>query len=395
MFIDVVTRAPGAVLVRVGGSVDRPGIRRLRDQIERLLDPAGRPVRALQIDLSAVDRCHIGALVVLDDARRSLLAARSRFAVHGLDPAKLTSFTDAGLIELFAAYRASRHLTRTAWPREAGGREVRGSFDTADGRLARICLDLATVRRTPGGGVDVAAVTGCLVDLCARRLGVDAAVVLVGTGGRPGRWAVAAASTEGARRLVVAGLTAQQGPVAECLRHGGPVSVPDVAEQTQRWPRYVSTALSHGVLAARALPLRPATRSQPSEPIGVLALFSSTAGPMAAADLVLAQAFADLAAVALGSGAAPPAPERSGGEVVGRTTAAPEQQVLIEQAVGVICEQEGVGTADARDLLDGYARSRDLHPSEVARAILAGTLDPGRIPPATPPAALSPDRTPP
>jgi GAF domain-containing protein len=100
------------------------------------------------------------------------------------------------------------------------------------------------------------------------------------------------------------------GPATECLRTGEPHVVPDLEEEPDAWPRFAEAALRQGMRAVRALPLQqrwPRVQGQSSTPregvtIGVLALFSNTAGPIAPADLGVAQAFADLAALALTTG---------------------------------------------------------------------------------------------
>ena len=51
-------------------------------------------------------------------------------------------------------------------------------------------------------------------------------------------------------------------------------------------------------------------------------------------------------------------------------------RVIIEQAKGVVFERAGVDMSEAFARLRSYARSHNLHLTDVARAAIDGTLDP-------------------
>jgi GAF domain len=254
----------------------------------------------LSVDLSEVPHCDYRVLAMLDDVRRRLQTEHARFTLLGLDPQVLTGFARASLRDVLAAYRASPGVAYPLWPGEPTGLgKVPGRYTDRERVLARVCVGLVSSRRHEGraGAVDVG---DRLTAECVRHLGVDAAVLVLVTPDRPCEMSIVSASAERARSVARMDVESGHGPMADCLRTGEPCCVPDLTEGVDAWPRLVEAALSHGLRAARALPLRP--RRPGADTIGALGLFNSAAGPMAPADLGVAQAFADLAALALMTG---------------------------------------------------------------------------------------------
>ncbi|MHA6779786.1 ANTAR domain-containing protein [Pseudonocardia saturnea] len=341
--------APDDLTLRLRGVLDAAAVRRLEGEIRRIVAP-GHP-GALVVDLSAAEYCDGGMLVLVDAVR---LGTRGRFAVQGPDPEVLGTADSAGLREVFAAYRASVALARTV-PQPV----VEGRCTAEAARLARACADLAVAVPTAAGEVDVSLVAGRLADRSAQWFGLDAAVLVTVAG-----VVAVAASAESARVLTADG---GEGPVTGCLRTGRRVAVPDLTTLASTWPSFVPRALRHGVRSVHAVPLRP-----PADPrtVGVLVLFARDAGPMAATDLDVAAAFADLTATAL-SAARPAAP----GIPPGSPTSAAADRVLVEQASGVLAERHGIDLAEARALLVRSAGNRDLHLGEVARLVVSGEVD--------------------
>jgi anti-anti-sigma regulatory factor len=335
--------------LRLRGVLDAAAVRRLGAEIRRIVPP-GHP-GALVVDLSTVEYCDGGMLVLVDGVRRWM---RGRFAVRGPDPEVLGTADSAGLRDVFAAYRASVALARTV-PEPV----VEGRCSAVAAELARNCADLAVAVPTPAGDVDVALLAGRLADRSAQWFGADAAVLVTTAG-----VAVVAASTESARVLTADG---GEGPVTGCLRTGRRVAVPDLATLASTWPSFVPRALRHGVRAVHAVPLRPPADLRT---VGALVLFTRHAGAMATTDLDVAAAFADLTATAL-SAARPAAP----GIPPGSPTSAAADRVLVEQASGVLAERHGIDLAEARAWLVRSAGSRDLHLGEVARLVVGGEVD--------------------
>ena len=92
--------------------------------------------------------------------------------------------------------------------------------------------------------------------------------------------------------------------------------------------------------------------------LGALNLFSVTPAPMDEADVIVAQAFADLATISIIQHRASAEAQRLNEQL----TAALASRVVIEQAKGVIAERAGVDLAEAFSRLRRYARNHNLPP---------------------------------
>ena len=110
-------------------------------------------------------------------------------------------------------------------------------------------------------------------------------------------------------------------------------------------------------------------------------MLSVTQTPMAAADLIVARAFADLATLSITQHRAAAEAQRLNEQL----SAALTSRVVIEQPKGVIAERDGVDMAEAFSRLRRHARNRNLRLTDVAEAAIDGTLDPRTwAPPARP-----------
>ena len=90
------------------------------------------------------------------------------------------------------------------------------------------------------------------------------------------------------------------------------------------------------------------------------------------ADVRVARAFADLAAISV-------LQQRATSEhqlVNEQLSHALTSRVVIEQAKGVVFERAGIEMSDAFNRLRSYARGHNLRLTDVARAAIDGTLDP-------------------
>jgi len=101
-------------------------------------------------------------------------------------------------------------------------------------------------------------------------------------------------------------------------------------------------------------------------------LLSVTRAPMDEADVIVARAFADLAAVSITQHRVSAEAQR----VNEQLSAALTSRVVIEQAKGVISERVGVDLAEAFSRLRSYARNGNRRLTDVAQAAVDGTLDP-------------------
>jgi transcriptional regulator with GAF, ATPase, and Fis domain len=200
-------------------------------------------------------------------------------------------------------------------------------------------------------------------------LAADAAGILLGDARQNLR--VVAASSEDAQLMELLQLQNEQGPCLDCYRTGTPVSVPDLAHATTRWPAFTAAADEAGAYrSVHALPLRLR-----KEAIGAMNLFHRTPGPLPEADLLLGQALADVATIGI-------LQERAirRGEVLNeQLQTALTSRVVVEQAKGVLSQHHSLTMDAAFDRLRRYTRSRNLRLAEVARRLATGELDPEAI----------------
>ena len=125
-------------------------------------------------------------------------------------------------------------------------------------------------------------------------------------------------------------------------------------------------ALEAGFESVFALPLRLREMT-----IGALNLFSVEPTPMGEDDVLVAQAFADLATISV-------LQHRASNEtqtVNEQLTQALTSRILIEQAKGVLFERAGVDMPEAFSRLRDYARRHNLQLTDVAQVAINGTLD--------------------
>ncbi len=200
---------------------------------------------------------------------------------------------------------------------------------------------------------------------CVNLLGVSAAgVMLVSPAGHLG---LAASSSEAMRLLELFELQAEEGPCLDAFRTGERIEHENLDGQTGRWPSFAAAALQAGFQSAIALPLRLREVT-----VGALNLLSTERTPMDEADIIVARAFADLAALSILQHRASEEAQRLNEQL----SAALSSRVVIEQAKGVISERAGVHLDEAFARLRAYARNHNLRLTDVARAAVDGTLDP-------------------
>ena len=226
--------------------------------------------------------------------------------------------------------------------------------------LARTFVELAD---TLVDDFDVVELLTLLVHRCVEMLDVAAAgLMLVAP---EGDLRVMASSSEEMRVVELFELQSQEGPCPECYRMGEPALAPDLAADDVRWPLFGPVALNAGFLSALALPMRLRGVT-----IGALNLFRHEIGKMDDADVIAAQAMADVATIAI-------LQHRSAIQahmVVDQLTHALNSRVLIEQAKGILAERAGLDMEGAFSWLRKHARNHNLLLIDVAEAIIDGKL---------------------
>ncbi|WP_137148169.1 GAF and ANTAR domain-containing protein [Mycolicibacterium sp. CR10] len=197
-----------------------------------------------------------------------------------------------------------------------------------------------------------------LTERCAQLLDVAAAGFLLADSFD--QLHLLAATTEQARALEVFQLQTDQGPCMDCYATGAPVSVADVATETERWPRFVPAAQLAGFASVHAVPMRAA-----GIVLGALGLFGSEPGELNDADVLVAQTLAHIASVAILQEHAP-----TPSTVMPQLRSALTSRIIVEQAKGLLREFLDVPVEEAFTILRAYSRARGEHLTEVARRLM-------------------------
>ena len=203
-----------------------------------------------------------------------------------------------------------------------------------------------------------------LADRCVNLLGVDASGVMLAS--PEGELRLIASSSEAMRVLEVFELQAKQGPCLDAYHTGEPVAHESLRAGTGRWPQFATVALQAGFQSVFALPLRLRDMT-----IGAMNLFHAQQTPMDERDVIVARAFADLAAISVMQHRAVTETQRVNEQLSGALTS----RIVIEQAKGVISERAHVDLAEAFERLRRYARNNNRRLTEVAQATIDGHLD--------------------
>ncbi len=232
-------------------------------------------------------------------------------------------------------------------------------------READVVKSLVEMADTLVDDYDVVDLLTGLADRCVDLLGVSAAGVMLAS--PAGSLVLVASSSEAMRLLELFELQQQEGPCLDAFSTGEPVQHENLQAGSGRWPLFAAAALQAGFASALALPLRLREVT-----LGALNLLSVTRAPMDAADVIVARAFADLAALSIAQHRASAEAQRLNEQL----SAALTSRVVIEQAKGVISERAGTDLAEAFARLRTYARDHNLRLTDVAQAAIDGTLDP-------------------
>ena len=215
-----------------------------------------------------------------------------------------------------------------------------------------------------------------LLTLCAHRcvetIDVSAAgLMLVSPGGD---LRVVASSSEAARIVELFEIQGAEGPCVDCYRTGTAVFGESVAEITSRWPSFARVAIDVGFQSVHAIPMRLRGKV-----VGALNLFRQEAGSLSPADVLAAQALADVSTIAILQYEA----GRHAQIVNDQLHNALTSRIMIEQAKGIVSERLGVDMEGSFSTLRRYARSHNSRLVDVARDVINGaipsnSLDPGR-----------------
>ena len=228
--------------------------------------------------------------------------------------------------------------------------------------LARTLVELAD---TLVDDFDVVELLTLLADRCVDVLDVDAAGLMLAA--PEGDLRVVASSSEGMRVVELFELQSQEGPCPDCYRTGEATQSENLATQGGHWPRFGPVALEAGFKSVHALPMRLRGVT-----IGALNLFRADEGSLEEADIVAAQALADVATIGI-------LQHRAAIEahiVVDQLNHALNSRIVIEQAKGMLAERTGFDMEQSFSWLRNHARSHNLRLVDVARSVIDGTVVP-------------------
>ncbi|MEY2473647.1 MAG: hypothetical protein QOK28_2976 [Actinomycetota bacterium] len=231
---------------------------------------------------------------------------------------------------------------------------------TREPRLARTFVELAD---SLVDEFDVVDLLTRLADGCVEVLDVDAAGIMLAAA--DGQLRVMGSSSAAMRGLEVFEIQAQQGPCFDCHRTGLPVVNQDIAAVNGRWPIFAAEALAAGFGSVHALPMRLR-----GSVIGALNLFRVGRGQMGPEDIQIAQAFADVATIAI-------LQHRAASEaqvVTEQLTHALNSRVVIEQAKGVVAERLNIDMDESFAVLRNHARNHNRRLADVANGVIDGTI---------------------
>ncbi|MET0904384.1 MAG: GAF and ANTAR domain-containing protein [Acidimicrobiales bacterium] len=229
----------------------------------------------------------------------------------------------------------------------------------AQQRVSEVFVELAD---TLVDVFDVVEFLTTLADRIAELLDASAAGVVLAD--ESGALRSVASSNETARLLDLFELQNQEGPCLDCFRTGNPIVNASLLPP-DRWPTFGPEARRLGFHYAHAVPMRLRERV-----IGAVNIFTTEPTQLADPDVALARALADIATIAL-------LQERSIREarvLNEQLQAALHSRVVIEQAKGMLAERRQIEMDAAFALLRSHARNHNQKLSDVAIALLDGTL---------------------
>ncbi|WP_378741491.1 ANTAR domain-containing protein [Nocardia brasiliensis] len=207
-----------------------------------------------------------------------------------------------------------------------------------------------------------------LLDRAVDLLPVDTAAVLLA--GEDGQLRVLASTSEATRWLELLQIQAQDGPCVQSYRSCERVIVEDLEEARDQWPAFAKQALLEGFQSVYALPMRLR-----ADRVGALNLFSAGEEHLTEDDVLIGQALADIASIAILQ-ARMLADHKT---VNGQLQLALQGRIVIEQAKGILAAQGDLDPETAFHALRGYARHTRERLPDLARAVVDRTIDTSRI----------------
>ena len=197
--------------------------------------------------------------------------------------------------------------------------------------------------------------------------GLDAAEAGILLADQGGTLHLMASSNERTRSLELFQLQNEEGPCLDCFHSGEAVTIEDLATEVGRWPRFVPAALDAGFASVHGMPLRLR-----DERIGAFNVFGAHPGTLTDEQAMVSRAMADIATIGILQHRA----IHQAQETVEQLQVALTSRITLEQAKGVLAERAGLAMDDSFERLRTYARRSNRRISDVAQALIEGTLAP-------------------
>lgn len=224
--------------------------------------------------------------------------------------------------------------------------------------LARACSTMTT-------GNDALGALSALLKSCRDTLGVDAAGILIQTGGT---LELLGASSHEVSELEVYQSDLKEGPCIQSHTDACAVQAVGRGDLLTRWPTFGPKMLAAGFESAHASPL-----VWHGTAIGAMGLFSRSPQPFTTEEVILAQAFADIATMLIIS-----SEQLAACALDGRLKRVLSSRATIEQAKGVLVQQHQISMAHAYDLLVQSAADRKVPLAWWASRLIENAYHPPR-----------------
>jgi GAF domain-containing protein len=203
-----------------------------------------------------------------------------------------------------------------------------------------------------------------LTERCVEFSAVDEAAVMLAA--PSGLLQAVASSSERSRLLELFELQNQDGPCLDAYRSGIVVSSADLSLDGDRWPTFAPQAIDVGFRAVHSVPLKLR-----DEVIGALNLLRVEPGALDDRDATVLRALSDIATVGI-------LQERLLNQASARATGLHTvlaSRITIEQAKGILAERKNIQIDEAFDELRVFARHNGLRLTDVAIAVVNGSVD--------------------
>ncbi|MGC5567628.1 GAF domain-containing protein [Streptomyces sp. FR-108] len=236
---------------------------------------------------------------------------------------------------------------------------------TREEQLAEAFVGLSD---TMADGFDPVVLLDRLAGHCVAIVGADTVSVMMATARGDLRTMSVSAHADGAELVQT---QTREGPGRDCYRTRLPVDAVRLDGFGDRWPRFSAQAREAGYGSAHALPLRVARQT-----IGSVSLLLTTPAGLPPGDLRLAQALADVAAVALVHWSPDPARPM---DILTHVQAAVAAKATVEMAQGMLAEHGQLEPARAMEALLAYSGSNGNRLTSTAQALVRRTLEPALV----------------